>query len=121
MQATLEVNNEVSAVLAGRVNEEAREVISLEGIHKTYSMGDVEVHALRGVSLDIAEGEFVAIMGASGSGKSTTMNIVGCLDTPTRGAYMLDGQDVSTLSKDERADIRLRKLGFVFQGFNLLS
>src|SRR5689334_10003208 len=101
--------------------DEAREVIRLEGIHKTYSMGDVEVHALRGVSLTIAEGEFVAIMGASGSGKSTTMNIVGCLDTPTRGAYMLDGQDVSKLSKDERADIRLRKLGFVFQGFNLLS
>jgi putative ABC transport system ATP-binding protein len=101
--------------------EDAREVIRLEGIHKTYSMGDVEVHALRGVSLTIAEGEFVAIMGASGSGKSTTMNIIGCLDAPTRGAYMLDGQDVSTLSKDERADIRLRKLGFVFQGFNLLS
>jgi putative ABC transport system ATP-binding protein len=100
---------------------EAREVIRLEGIHKTYSMGDVEVHALRGVSLNIREGEFVAIMGASGSGKSTTMNIVGCLDSPTRGAYALDGEDVSALSKDERADIRLRKLGFVFQGFNLLS
>ncbi len=100
---------------------EAPEVIHLEGIHKTYSMGDVEVHALRGVSLDIREGEFVAIMGPSGSGKSTTMNIIGCLDSPTRGTYMLDGQDVSELSKDERADIRLRKLGFVFQGFNLLS
>ncbi len=99
----------------------ARPVISLEGIHKTYAMGDVEVHALRGVSLDIAEGEFVAIMGTSGSGKSTMMNIVGCLDRPTRGTYVLDGQDVSSLSKDERADIRNRKLGFVFQGFNLLS
>jgi putative ABC transport system ATP-binding protein len=100
---------------------EAPEVIRLEGIHKTYSMGDVEVHALRGVTLDIREGEFVAIMGASGSGKSTTMNIIGCLDSPTRGTYALDGEDVSKLSKDERADIRLRKLGFVFQGFNLLA
>src|SRR5919202_6772581 len=100
---------------------EAREVIRLEGIHKTYTMGDVEVHALRGVSLGIREGEFVAIMGTSGSGKSTTMNIIGCLDRPTRGTYTLDGQDVSELSKDERADIRSRKLGFVFQGFNLLS
>ncbi len=100
---------------------EAREVIRLEGVHKTYSMGDVEVHALRGVSLSIRGGEFVAITGTSGSGKSTTMNIIGCLDSPTRGAYALDGREVSKLSKDERADIRLRKLGFVFQGFNLLS
>ncbi|HEX7956579.1 MAG TPA: ABC transporter ATP-binding protein, partial [Pyrinomonadaceae bacterium] len=100
---------------------EAAEVIRLEGVHKTYAMGDVEVHALRGVSLTIREGEFVAIMGASGSGKSTTMNIIGCLDSPTRGSYALDGREVAKLSKDERADIRLRKLGFVFQGFNLLS
>lgn len=99
----------------------ARPVIQLDHIHKIYTMGDVEVHALRGVSLTIREGEFVAIMGASGSGKSTMMNIIGCLDRPSRGAYILDGQDVSELSKDERADIRNRKIGFVFQGFNLLS
>jgi putative ABC transport system ATP-binding protein len=123
MQATLEVGTQQSLIqdtLHARAAG-AQEVIRLEGIHKTYSMGDVEVHALRGVSLDIREGEFVAIMGTSGSGKSTMMNIIGCLDSPTRGTYALDGQDVSKLSKDERADIRLRKLGFVFQGFNLLS
>ncbi|MDT7781205.1 MAG: putative transport system ATP-binding protein [Acidobacteriota bacterium] len=131
MQATLEIVSrgqeaqagllaqEVEGLLAQEV--EARPVIQLEQLHKTYTMGDVEVHALRGVSLNVNEGEFVAIMGASGSGKSTTMNIIGCLDQPTRGSYMLDGQDVSALSKDERADIRSRKLGFVFQGFNLLS
>src|SRR6476659_7732069 len=100
---------------------EARPVIELDHIHKTYTMGDVEVHALRGVSLTIRKGEFVAIMGTSGSGKSTTMNIIGCLDRPTKGTYILDGQDVSQLSKDERADIRCQKIGFVFQGFNLLS
>jgi putative ABC transport system ATP-binding protein len=100
---------------------DARTVIQLDHIHKTYTMGDVEVHALRGVSLTIREGEFVAIMGASGSGKSTTMNIIGCLDRPTRGTYILDGEDVSQMSKDERADIRCKKIGFVFQGFNLLS
>jgi len=99
----------------------ARVIIQLDHVHKTYHMGDVEVHALRGISLTIREGEFVAIMGTSGSGKSTTMNIIGCLDRPTRGHYVLDGQDVSQLSKDERADIRNRKIGFVFQGFNLLS
>jgi putative ABC transport system ATP-binding protein len=100
---------------------EARPVIQLDQIHKTYTMGDVEVRALRGVSLTIRAGEFVAIMGASGSGKSTMMNIIGCLDRPTRGTYLLDGEDVSELSKDERADIRCQKIGFVFQGFNLLA
>src|SRR5918993_1525393 len=123
MQTTLEIGRPavgVNAALLARVAE-ARPVIQLEGVHKTYTMGDVEVHALRGVSLTIPEGEFVAIMGTSGSGKSTMMNIVGCLDRPTRGAYVLDGTDVSGLSKDERADIRSRKLGFVFQGFNLLA
>ena len=96
-------------------------VIQLDHIHKVYQMGDVEVHALRGISLTIRQGEFVAIMGTSGSGKSTMMNIIGCLDQPTRGKYILADQDVSQLSKDERADIRNQKIGFVFQGFNLLS
>ncbi len=108
-----------AAVLAQQ--PEARPVIQLDHVHKTYTMGDVNVHALRGVSLMIREGEFVAIMGASGSGKSTTMNIIGCLDRPTRGSYILDGEDVSEMSKDQRADIRCQKIGFVFQGFNLLS
>ena len=110
--------------LAGRIvvpQTTARPVIELDHIHKTYTMGDVEVHALRGISLTIREGEFVAIMGMSGSGKSTTMNIIGCLDRPTKGSYILDGHDVSKMSKDERADIRNQKIGFVFQGFNLLS
>ena len=110
----------VNAPLSAQISE-ARPVIQLDHIHKTYTMGDVDVHALRGVSLTIREGEFVAIMGASGSGKSTTMNILGCLDRPTRGTYVLDGEDVSEMSKDERADIRCQKIGFVFQGFNLLS
>src|SRR5438552_8589470 len=109
-----------SAVAVAR-QPEARPVIQLDHIHKTYTMGDVDVHALRGISLTINEGEFVAIMGASGSGKSTTMNIIGCLDRPTRGQYVLDGEDVSEMSKDERADIRCQKIGFVFQGFNLLA
>ena len=96
-------------------------VIKLAEIHKIYHTGEVDVHAVRGVSLDIMPGEFVAIMGASGSGKSTLMNMLGCLDRPTGGTYLLDGIDVSTLNRDELADIRNEKIGFVFQGFNLLS
>jgi putative ABC transport system ATP-binding protein len=95
-------------------------VIQLDNIEKVYDTSAVRVHALRGVSLVVEPGEFVAVMGASGSGKSTLMNIVGCLDRPTSGTYLLDGVDVSELSKDERADIRNTKIGFVFQGFNLL-
>jgi len=123
MQATREIGPQENSAGALRLVQtpEPRPVIELDHIHKTYTMGDVQVHALRGVSLTISEGEFVAIMGASGSGKSTTMNIIGCLDRPTRGSYILDGQDVSEMSKDERADIRCQKIGFVFQGFNLLS
>lgn len=110
-----------TAVIGSIEIAESMPVIQLEHIHKTYTMGDVQVHALRGASLTIREGEFLAIMGASGSGKSTMMNVLGCLDRPTKGTYILDGQDVSKMSKDERADIRSRKIGFVFQGFNLLS
>lgn len=95
-------------------------VVSLIDVHKTYRTGDVDVHAVGGVSLEIARGEFVALMGASGSGKSTLMNILGCLDRPSAGQYLLDTFDVSKLDRDELADIRNRKLGFVFQNFNLL-
>ncbi len=96
-------------------------VIEIRGVRKTYTGGATPVHALREVSLTADPGEFVAIMGASGSGKSTLMNLLGCLDRPTDGAYLLDGADVAQLSPDERADIRNRKIGFVFQGFNLLA
>jgi putative ABC transport system ATP-binding protein len=96
-------------------------VIRLENVHKIYDLGEIQVQALRGVSLAVSEGEFVAVMGPSGSGKSTVMNILGCLDRPTRGHYYLDGVDVSGMSKTELARIRNRKLGFVFQQFNLLS
>ncbi len=95
-------------------------VIEIKDITKTYQMGDVQVAALNGVSLEIQQGEMVAITGPSGSGKSTLMNIIGCLDTPTSGAYFLDGVDVSKMSDDEQAGIRNRKIGFVFQQFNLL-
>jgi putative ABC transport system ATP-binding protein len=95
-------------------------LVSLIDVHKTYHTGEMEVPAVRGVSLKIKGGEFVALMGASGSGKSTLMNILGCLDRPTTGHYILDGADVSGLDRDQLADIRNRKIGFVFQNFNLL-
>jgi putative ABC transport system ATP-binding protein len=96
-------------------------VIQVQDVHKYYDLGETRVHALRGVSANIHPGEFVAIMGASGSGKSTFMNILGCLDKPSSGRYLLEGIEVSELSKKELASIRNRKIGFVFQGFNLLS
>src|SRR5438034_382823 len=95
-------------------------VVRLIDVHKTYRTGEMEVQAVRGVSLEIRRGEFVALMGSSGSGKSTLMNILGCLDRPTGGRYLLDGTDVSHLDRDQLADIRNGKLGFVFQSFNLL-
>ncbi|MFI5234325.1 MAG: ABC transporter ATP-binding protein [Gemmatimonadales bacterium] len=98
-----------------------RPVIAVEGLHKYYDVGESRVHALRGVTLAIEAGGFAAIMGASGSGKSTFMNILGCLDRPTAGRYLLDGTDVATFSKQRLAAIRNRNIGFVFQGFNLLS
>ena len=96
-------------------------VIKVENLHKIYEMGDTKVHALRGISLEIYRGEFVAIMGASGSGKSTFMNLVGCLDSPSEGTYLLDNTNVASLSRIDLASIRNRHVGFVFQGFNLLS
>ena len=95
-------------------------VIDIQDVHKTYSVGDIAVHALRGVSLRIERGEYVAIVGASGSGKTTLMNILGCLDLPTRGTYRLNGLDVRGIDEDSLADVRNREIGFVFQSFNLI-
>ncbi len=100
---------------------EHEQLIRLEDVTKNYDMGDVAVHALRGVSLDFTAGEFTAVMGASGSGKSTLLNVIGCLDRPTSGRCLLEGQEVSRLPSDRLAEIRNRTLGFVFQSFNLLS
>ena len=103
------------------MNNSSGAAVRLDDVRKTYQTGEVEVQAVRGVSIEIGRGEFVALMGSSGSGKSTLMNIIGCLDRPTAGRYFLDGEDVSSLSRDDLADVRNRKLGFVFQNFNLLA
>jgi putative ABC transport system ATP-binding protein len=103
------------------MNDSSNAAVRLDDVRKTYQTGEVEVQAVRGVSIEIGGGEFVALMGSSGSGKSTLMNIIGCLDRPTSGRYFLDGEDVSSLSRDDLADVRNRKLGFVFQNFNLLA
>lgn len=110
-----------AAVRLADGNHKTQPVISVRGLKKIYQMGDVEVAALQGVSVDIFPGEVTAIMGPSGSGKSTLMNIIGCLDVPTEGAYLLDGTDVSKLNDDQLAAIRCKKIGFVFQSFNLLA
>jgi putative ABC transport system ATP-binding protein len=111
---------ESNGVITPRPNSHGAAVVQLENVQKTYRSGEMEVRAVRGVSLEIRRGEFVALMGSSGSGKSTLMNILGALDRPSAGRYLLDGVDVSQLNRDQRADIRNGKLGFVFQSFNLL-
>lgn len=102
-------------------NEERKTVIELDNVRRDFKVGSETVHALRGVSFKIHEGEFVTIMGTSGSGKSTLLNQLGCLDTPTSGEYYLDGISVRTMSKSQRARLRNRKIGFVFQNYNLLA
>jgi putative ABC transport system ATP-binding protein len=98
----------------------SKTIIEIKGLKKDYHIGEVTVHALRGINMKITEGEFIAVMGASGSGKSTMLNILGCLDIPSKGEYLLDGVDVKSLNKDDLAGFRNRKLGFVFQAYNLL-
>lgn len=116
MEAVLvEQDKEISGV------DDGNSIIKVKDLHKYYDMGPTKVHALRGISIDVARGEFVAIMGSSGSGKSTFMNLLGCLDTPSEGAYWLEGTNVAELSRVELAKIRNKRVGFVFQGFNLLS
>lgn len=117
------MTNNISSTIDGSASPalDRKAVIVLQNVWKIYDTSEIRVEALRGVSLGISGGEFVAIMGASGSGKSTMLNILGCLDHPTRGAYLLDDVDVSTFSPTERADIRNQKIGFIFQTFNLLS
>jgi putative ABC transport system ATP-binding protein len=111
----------VSAIMQANMNSNGGPVIKVENLHKIYEMGDTKVHALRGISLEMYRGEFVAIMGASGSGKSTFMNLLGCLDSPSDGTYLLNNTNVALLSRIDLAHIRNRHVGFVFQGFNLLS
>jgi len=111
----------ICAAIHPDTGRDADPIIEVEDLHKIYETGDTKVHALRGISLKIGRGEFVGIMGASGSGKSTFMNLLGCLDTPSQGTYLLDGTNVALLSRAELARIRNEHVGFVFQGFNLLS
>src|SRR6267143_2138530 len=119
--STIDSMSAVNQTEAAPIASAARAVIRVEDAHKYYDLGETRVHALRGVSIVIGQGEFVAIMGASGSGKSTFMNILGCLDRPSSGRYLLEGIDVSEHDKRALAQIRNQKIGFVFQGFNLLA
>jgi putative ABC transport system ATP-binding protein len=120
MQTTNQTDPALRDYIPSALPSVGNTVIRLENVHKTYRLGDIDVHALRGISLEVTRGEFVAIMGPSGSGKSTMMNIIGCLDHPSHGRYFLEGLDVSGISRDGLADIRNRYVGFVFQSFNLL-